>query len=281
MAAMVQAVVVRSTELQRRLQTEVERERDSDTRTSLATRWPRRKQFLEAIITQLGRISRQRPFSAVRRREVTAAGLTAIAADSTYARAWDRGWRAIRRGLDAAETSERLWLRPSWEIYERWCFIRMGKLLVDRFPEWNWGRRTGPHRWEGSSGDRRAELRLQPTFSTRETEAPDRWSLSKERVPDVVLTVRAGDMTRFVVFDTKYRVSRDNILDAMQSAHIYQDSLRIGDRRPEATLLIVPRANAATWLAAPLFWDAHHVGIHPLRQATDATLPQVIEKLLV
>lgn len=151
------------------------------------------------------------------------------------------------------ETAERLWLTPSWEIYERWCFMRIGKLLEEKFSEWSWRRRTNPHRWEGWSGNRRAELRLQSTFGTSETEVPYRWSLSREREPDIVLIVRDGDATRFVVFDVKYRVSRQYILDAMASAHIYQDSLRIGARRPEATLLIVPRADGAAWLADPGF----------------------------
>jgi hypothetical protein len=280
MLAMVRALHIRSRALLDRLRIEVERERESDTRTSLAVRWPRRRQFLESLIAQLNRIGRQLPFAAVERAEITAAGLTAIAADSTYSRAWSRGWRALRRGVDATETAERLWLSPSWEIYERWCFLRIGKLLKDRFASWNWSRRTNPHRWEGSSGERRAELRLQPTFSTCETQAPLRWSLSRERVPDIVLSVRIGEVTRFLVFDVKYRASRTSILDAMESAHIYQDSLRIGSRRPEATLLIVPRTESATWLASPTFVQAHRVGIHALQLEGSPKLPGVVSEFL-
>ena len=280
MMAMVRALHVRTRALRDRLRIEVERERESETRTSLVVRWPRRKQFLDDMTSQLERIARQLPFSSVSRAEITAAGLTAIAADSTYSRAWDRGWRALRRGLDATERAERLWLRPSWEIYERWCFVRIGKLLEERFPGWNWRRRKNPHRREGLLGTRRAELTLQPTFRTSEAEAAAGWSLSKERVPDIVLTVQGLEGTRFVVFDVKYRVSRAYVLDAMESAHIYQDSLRIGARRPLATLLVVPRTDGAAWLADPAFLRAHHVGIHPLHLENSPTLPQVVNELL-
>jgi hypothetical protein len=182
--------------------------------------------------------------------------------------------------VDATETTERLWLSPSWEIYERWCFMRLGKLLKEGFPRWNWSRRTNPHRWEGSSGERRAELRLQPTFSTSETQAPLRWSLSKERVPDIVLSVKTGEVTRFQVFDVKYRASRTGILDAMESAHIYQDSLRISSGRPDATLLIVPRTDSAAWLASPTFVQAHRVGIYPLQLEGSPTLPDIVSEFL-
>jgi hypothetical protein len=278
--ALVNALRVRSKDLRTRLQMEVTTERHSDTRTSLASRWSRRRQFLDSLVVQLEQIERSYPFTDVQRAEVTAAGLTAITADPAYARAWNKGWHALRRGVDASETTDRLWLPPSWEIYERWCFMRLGQLLKEKFFEWNWSRHTNPHRWIGFSGSRRAELTLQPTFCTSEIEVPHRWSVSKQREPDVVLAVRNGNATKFVVFDVKYRVSRQNVLDAMTSAHIYQDSLRIGARRPEATFLIVPRSNGAAWLTAPGFLDAHRVGVYALDAEGSATLPHVVAALL-
>ena len=280
MLAMVRALLARSRDLRHRLQAEVQRGHDSDTRTSLAARWPRRRQFLDSLVAQLERIERKFPFAAVERGEITAAGLTAVAADAMYARAWGMGWRALRRGVEAMETTERLWLTPSWEIYERWCFMRLGKLLEEVYSGWNWRRHTNPHRWKGVLGDRLAELRLQPTFGTSEIEMSRRWSLSKEREPDIVLTVQTGNATRFVVFDAKYRVSRQNVLDAMASAHVYQDSLRIGAQRPEATMLMVPRADGAAWLAEPGFVTAHRVGIHSFNLERGSTLPHPVGELL-
>jgi hypothetical protein len=106
------------------------------------------------------------------------------------------------------------------------------------------------------------------------------WSISKQRVPDLVLKVeRAGDL-RFVVLDAKYRTSRDSVLDAMESAHIYQDSLRIGSRRPEGSLLIVPSGGGAPWLEDPEFQTEHRVGIHVLSLELDTTLPGLVMELL-
>jgi hypothetical protein len=158
--------------------------------------------------------------------------------------------------------------------------MRIGKMLAERFSGWNWSRRANPYRWEGMSRDRRAELRLQPTFKSSETESTLRWSVSKERVPDIVLTVTTSQVIRFLVFDVKYRASRPNVLDAMESAHIYQDSLRIGAQRPDATLLIVPRADGAVWLADPTFLNAHRVGIHALQLEGNPTLPGIVSELL-
>lgn len=56
------------------------------------------------------------------------------AADPAYSRAWGRGWRALRLGMEHGESSERLWISPSWEIYERWCFVKIGQMLVDALP---------------------------------------------------------------------------------------------------------------------------------------------------
>lgn len=98
-------------------------------------------------------------------------------------------------------------------------------------------------------------------------------------MPDIVLTVHEGSAISFVVFDVKYRVSRAYVLDAMQSAHVYQDSLRIGARKPQATLLIVPRTASVAWLATPEFISAHRVGVHGL-QVEGPTIPRVLSELL-
>jgi hypothetical protein len=103
------------------------------------------------------------------------------------------------------------------------------------------------------------------------------WSISRERVPDLVLTLESTDVMRFFVFDAKYRTSRTNVLDAMASAHIYQDSLRIGPQRPEASLLLVPTGGGAEWLESHDFQVAHRVGVHALSPERDSRLPLLIE----
>jgi hypothetical protein len=256
----------------------VQRERRSDTETPLGPRWPIRRQVLDGLATRLKALVRQSPFRDATRAEVSAAGLTAIAADPVYARAWSRGWRALRRGVASDTTAERFWVSPTWEIYERWCFVRLGTLLRSKAPEWSW-RRLGDG-WAGAHDGRRAELRLQPKFASRSENVAGPWSVSRERVPDLVLTVISDAGTRFVVLDAKYRTSRANVLDAMASAHIYQDSLRMGARRPEATLLLVPSGGGAPWLEAAAFQDAHRVGVHAFSPGDTADCPQVVTDLL-
>jgi hypothetical protein len=266
--------------LRERLQGLVERESVSATRTSLATRWPRRRQFLESLAAQLKTILRLDPFAQVQRPEVTAAGLTAIAADPVYSRAWSCGWHALRHGVEFETSTERLWVSPSWEIYERWCFLRIGKLLAAEMPAWGWHRSKKPDRWVGSDGDCRGELLLQPIFPAYDCTAGTMRSISSERVPDLVLKVERGGENRFAVLDAKYRASRRNVLNAMESAHIYHDSLRIKSRRPEWALLLVPSTAGAGWLESPAFHDEHRVGIHALSPDSDSPLPNLIAELL-
>lgn len=280
MLALMRSLLRRTRSLRDRLQTLVDREPSSETRTSLGSRWPARKQVLDDLAARLQVALRQSPFANVRRAEITAAGLTAIASDPIYARAWGRGWRVLRHGLDSNDSTERLWVSPSWEIYERWCFLKLGKLLAATAPHWEWRRVKSPHRWLGSFSDRRAELRLQPTFRSHAEESDKMWSVSKERVPDLVFTTESPDGVRFVVLDAKYRTSRPNVLDAMASAHIYQDSLRIGPRRPEASLLLIPAGGGAAWLEDPRFQSTHRVGAQVLSPGGDGVIPPLLKQCL-
>ena len=278
MLALTLALIRRARSLRERLQELVERDPVSETRTSLSARWPVRKQVLEDLTVRLKGVLRQTPFAQVKRPEITAAGLTAVAADPRYARAWGRGWRALRYGLELGQSTERLWVSPSWEIYERWCFLRVGQLLAATLPAWRWNRLID--RWVGRLAGHRGELRLQPTFRSRQGETDKMWSISKERVPDLVLVVESAEGTRFVVLDAKYRSSRPNVLDAMASAHIYQDSLRMGSQRPDASLLLVPPGGGASWLEDPAFQEEHRVGVHVLSPGMDNVLPELLKAAL-
>jgi hypothetical protein len=255
----------------------VRKEESSETRTALKDRWPRRKKFLDGLATDMKALLRQEPFVSVARAEVTAAGLTAVAADPGYSRAWSRGWRAMRSGLQSESETERLWVSPSWEIYERWCFVRLGKLLSDTLPDWGFHRRG--HKWFGCHDGQRAQLHLQPRFAKQMNDRGRWWSISKSREPDIVLTLERNRETRFVVLDAKYRATQGNVLDAMESAHIYQDSLRIGHQRAEASLLLVPSTAEVEWLEAPAFQEEHRVGIHRLAPGESMRLPGMMRNL--
>jgi hypothetical protein len=283
--ALALALLRRGRALQARLSELVDRERESETETPLASRWPVRRQVLEDLAARVKATLRQSPFVDARRAEITAAGLTAVAADPTYSRAWNQGWRALRHGLEESPTSERLWISPSWEIYERWCFLRLGRLLGEKYPEWDWRRDDTARRWTGSHGTKVASLDYQAQFRSMAGGAvgrSGRWSVSRQREPDLTLTVQASDGSdrRFVVFDAKYRVTRGNLLDAMESAHIYQDSLRVEARRPESSLLLVPAGGGADWLEEPAYQAEHRVGIIPFAFGGPTSLPSVVHALL-
>ena len=107
------------------------------------------------------------------------------------------------------------------------------------------------------------------------------WSVSKERVPDLLFTIESSEGTCFVVLDAKYRTSRSNVLDAMASAHIYQDSLRIGSRRPEGSMLLIPSGGGAHWLEDPQFQSKHRVGVHVLSPRSASALPMLLTQSLI
>jgi len=164
-------------------------------------------------------------FSAVTRPEITAAGLNAAAAHPLYSRAHGLAWRIIRTGIADLPTDERLWISPTWEIYERWCFVKLAAKLRTARPELIWERRdTHQSRaiaaWIGRIEGVALTLLLQPTFvAWDQSRGTDCRSLSGELVPDMVL-IQEGANPRFFVVDAKYRVERRAVLDAMRSAHL-------------------------------------------------------------
>jgi len=281
MLALLFTLLRRTRALAQRLELLVNEDQPSETRSSLAARWPRRKQCLKEFEARFKRMLRLQPFSEVEREEITSAGLTAIAADPKYSRAWRLGRKVLREGFDSNVSAERHWISPSWEIYEKWCFLNVGQLLVEQFYDWEWSRKRSPNRWEGFKEGGQAVLLLQPQFSSNKLSVQGHWSISKQRKPDLVLEVKRGEEVRFLVLDAKYRATKANVLDAMESAHIYQDSLRIGNRRPEGSLLIVPAAGGAGWLESREFQQEHRVGVHVMAPGLKSSLPDVIREILI
>ena len=240
-----------------------------ETRTAIANRVGRWKQILGEMERGFAAAEHGRPFREVRRPEITAAGLNAVAAHPLYARFWRVGWEALRRGVHRLDPQDLLPLSPTWEIYERWCFVALAGKLREWLPDHDWKQKSAPN------SDRRTvigarknghhiTLDLQRAFGgTKGRERVEGWSVSRQCVPDLVLASRPpGGETRFVVLDAKYRAGEGEILGGMaESAHLYQDALRWGARRPESTLLLVPNAEATAWLTSPEYVAKHHVGV--------------------
>jgi len=241
-------------------------------RTPFSPKLPYRRKLLDELEQALSRHSRATPFTVVRRAEVSAAGLNAIAGHPPYAAAYQRGWQLLRPGIDGQYHGETLPMSPTWEIYERWCFLCLAGVLRELFPSLKWKRSV-------SNVDRLTEtgfadgltvtILLQETFRAMDqiNQITGHFSISSERRPDIVIKYEDNDIRRFLVFDAKYSISRASVLAAMGAAHIYRDCLRWDGRAPELALLLIPSQGSASWLEEADFHASHRVGVLPLSPA--------------
>jgi hypothetical protein len=270
-AAITRLINLRVKRLKRVLEKEIEDEPYSDTRSDLASRWPRRRAFLDSLTARLRRAQRTGPLAQVTRPEISSAGLNAVSADPAYSRAYSLGWKILRRGIEGNPDAEMLWISPTWEIYERWCFVRLCEMLHEKHNDFDW-HPTDRH----PSGATRAlvgvrdngssiELLLQPQIPAVDGKERGGFiSVSKAREPDIVLTFSQGDDKRWLVLDAKYRTTRSAVLDAMTSAHIYQDALRFHGNRPALSMLLIPKSGGAPLLETQQYAEENRVGVVPL-----------------
>lgn len=243
-------------------------------RTGMAPRLPYRFRLLDELDDGLRRICRAAPFSDVGRAEISAAGLNVISGHPLYATAYRRAWQILKPGIDGESQDEMLSLSPTWEIYERWCFLQLSQILRQIFPDLQWRRSKPGAKFDrlvevGTADGVEVELYLQCTFPALDCRGPGaaRYSISKERRPDLVVTYKVGEVRRFVVLDAKYSVSRESVLSAMEAAHIYRDCLRWDDARAVGAVLLTPAPGEASWLEGVDFLDLHGVGVVPLSPA--------------
>ncbi len=133
----------------------------------------------------------------------------------------------------------------SYTIYEVWCFRKLVQILTEMLrvePRWKGGSLDSLQgctvTWKCDRGPVRLlyNHRFKAYWDHRENEP---FSLIGEQRPDFVLTVE----NRWLVLDAKYRTTRENVLDAFNSAFSYLQSLKIPalNYEPEACLLLVPK----------------------------------------
>jgi hypothetical protein len=248
--------------------------RTMQARTPMAPRLAVRTKLLGELEDGLREICRSAPFSAVSRREISAAGLNVISGHPVYARAFRLGWQTLRSGVEGDTSEELFAISPTWEIYERWCFLQVVKALQALFPGLAWTRKKGSSadrvRVGGKCGSLSIEVHLQRTFPAvdRRTDGKPFYSISAERRPDIVVTWQSASSSGMVVFDAKYRVARQYVLEAMESAHIYKDCLRWHGNRPKFAMLLVPAAGGVPCLEDSAFHAEHKVGVIPLFPGT-------------
>ena len=240
---------------------------------NLAGQLAERTRILREMERRFRQVERRPPFSEVTRAEITAAGLNAVAAHPLYSRFWQISWAALRPGVYGVDRDDLLPLAPTWEIYERWCFVALAKKLEEWLSDWEW-KHLGPRgedrrRFRGRHPDGASlTLHLQSTFSSTKGErSKNGWAVTRERRPDLLLTIENdGDVTRFVLLDSKY-TARNRLNDVGDTVHTYQDGLRWGltALRPSATLILAPTTAERAWLAEEPFVREHRVGAVELR----------------
>lgn len=205
-------------------------------------------------------------FTEVSSSETTSAGLTQISALPSYSRAYRIGCRALATGIEGDNSADQLHVPPSWGIYETWCFIQVLRTVREvtqiQGIEAN-SIAVAAERCISFSLSNGASLEVlfQATFPALKPSSKRLgWSLSRERRPDIVLVHYGEGGSKAFVLDAKWRSGRENVLDAMQSAHIYHDALRIDGYAPSFSLLLLPGTSAIPELEAVEFIRKHAIG---------------------
>jgi hypothetical protein len=218
-------------------------------------------------------------FREVSKAETSAAGLTQIAAQPNYSRAYRLGCRALATQLDGNQSSDQLHVPPSWGIYESWCFINIVTCAAEVT-----GSTPVERRAKAIAAERAVhfdlpnghllEVLFQATFpSLNVTTGRMGWSLSGERRPDIVLVHHnSSGASRGMVLDAKWRSGRSNVLQAMESAHIYHDALRIGSAQLSPCVLLLPGPSLVEELGKDEFIHRHGVGaLSSIRPAAEGS----------
>ena len=276
MGLVLSEVIRRCRKVSSALATVASKTRVSETRSPLMPRLERRIAYLAALQRKLELLERAQPFRNLKSRRLSAAGLNAISAHPAYARAYRYGWYALRSGISGEVGEESLWISPTWEIYERWCYVMAVSALKQLLPHFEWKcsrfKTTDRVLWRAKHEGGTLDIWLQVVCPAADKRPyNDFSSLSRRRVPDIVITL--SDVTgplRFIVLDAKYRSSRFGVLDGMESAHLYHDSLRWQGRKPDAALLVIPRGGAVRHLEDIEFQQQHGVGVIVMGTQFDA-----------
>ena len=257
--------------------------KESDTETDVAARMPRRLNYLQGLEKRLTRHLRSEPLSEANTAIRSAAELNAVSGNPHYNMAYRQGVRILREGVSDLADDEQHYLTPTWAIYESWCFVVIARQLEAMFPDMAWCLETDATYVDmilsGTSDARAITLYAQMTCRSLESRNSYGYcSISRERRPDLVLEWRDDAGVRYACLDSKYTAKKARILDSMASAHIYNDSLRLAGRKPELSLILVPRNLAAGKLESLDFWDKHRVGCFSLTSGEQA--PELIERVL-
>lgn len=176
-----------------------------------------------------------------------------------------RYWIMLQKGIELYDGSTQIGVRPIWELYELWCFLKMRQMvakilglhfgnieeisekpmpMIEPFTENKQEHTVFYYR----ENDDVVRLHYQHTYNRSSGEVH---TATTDNRPDIVLTIRKPDGFELTyLFDAKYRVSDDNEFtkedkdeintlraadyppsDAINQMHRYRDAIYYGSDR--------------------------------------------------
>lgn len=174
-----------------------------------------------------------------------------------------RYWIMLQKGIELYDGSTQIGVRPIWELYELWCFLKMRQMvakilglhfgnieeileeqmpMIEPFTE-----NKKKHTVLYKTGNEEVRLRYQHTYNRSSGEVH---TATTDNRPDIVLTIHKRDSFDLTyLFDAKYRVSDDNEFtkedlaeinelkaadyppsDAINQMHRYRDAIYYGKK---------------------------------------------------
>ena len=244
-----------------------------------------RADALRAAASRLRRMHRRSFLRALRPAPATESAMLVVMDQPLYARVHRLCRRLLAARFSLETGSEATATRPSFHLYELWCFLAVKRVLEDALgPSFQWraaglgkmlkldGSGTGAV-FTASNKAATLQLLFNPRFPSalRKLKGRGPRSISSERRPDIVLTWATGQTRRWLVLDAKYRVGSQNLGQALESAHIYRDALRwpaFGGHCAGAWLLAPRRTTDADLWFQEEFHQEHGLGVLELRPGT-------------
>lgn len=175
-----------------------------------------------------------------------------------------RYWIMLQKGIELYEGSTQIGVRPIWELYELWCFLKMRTMtakilglhfgneeeitenpmpMIEPFTE-----NKQEHIVFYHTAEDEVRLHYQHTYNRS---SGDVHTATTDNRPDIVLTIHKPDGFELTyLFDAKYRVSDDNEFtkedkeeinalraadyppsDAINQMHRYRDAIYYGEKQ--------------------------------------------------
>lgn len=240
---------------------------------------------IDDCLKRIRRLVKNSFFIHVKKRNASESALLALFDDPVYARIHRLGrlFTSSLFSLYHREDSLGAAVKPSFSIYEIWCYLSLFNILRDKLENWQWKSAhldkllsptgTGSGAFfsaKSPSGDQVLKILFNPVFISYHAKTnQSRWSISNERRPDFVISLESKETEgSWLFFDAKYRVGKTNLGDAFQSVHIYRDALYFdgyGDKC-KAGCLIAPSMteDAKEWFSTD-FKEKYSTGIWELK----------------